>query len=264
MEKFRALSIAGSNSRGGAGVQADLKAFQECGVYGMGVITTVVTLQADGRRGIYPLPVEVIEEQITAAIEGIGVEALKTGVLYDSQIIDRVASLLEKYQVQRIVVDPVILTKRGDSLFRQEATETLKKKLLPLATVVTPNVPEAEHLSGLSIKSVEDMKKAAVKISELGSKYVFVKGGRLEGEMAVDVLYDGQQFSLFEAERIPTLHTNGAGCNVSAMITAELAKGKSVEKAVERAKAMITAAVRHAWHFGGQGAVNPSGERLLK
>lgn len=262
MNQSRAISVGGSNSRGGAGLQADLKAFQECGVFGMGVVTAIVTLQADGQRGIFPQSVDAIEKQLTAAIEGIGTDALKTGVLYNSEIITSVASLLNRYDLPRIVVDPVILTKRGDALFRQEAIETLKKELLPFATVVTPNVPEAEMLSGLPIQTVEEMKQAAAKIYEQGPQYVLVKGGRLQGEYAVDVLYDGSQYSFFEAKRIPTIHTNGAGCTFSAIITAELAKGNSVKQAVETAKNMITAAVRHAWPLGDQGAVNPSGLRL--
>nr|7L07_A Chain A, Ancestral Protein AncC [synthetic construct] len=264
MTMHKALTIAGSDSSGGAGIQADLKTFQELGVYGMSAITAIVAQNTLGHKGVYPLPLEAIEAQLDTVLEDIGVDALKTGMLATAEIIELVAEKIKEYNVKNVVVDPVMIAKGGDSLLHEEAAEALREELIPLATVVTPNLPEAEVLSGMRIiKTVEDMKEAAKKIHEMGAKYVLVKGGHLEGDdEAVDVLFDGEEFEIFESERIDTKHTHGAGCTFSAAITAELAKGYSLKEAVKTAKEFITEAIRHSFPLGqGVGPTNHSAYR---
>lgn len=252
----RALSIAGSAARGGAGIQADLKTFQELDVFGMTVVTAIVAQNPRTGQGIFPQEIDAIEAQVYTALRDIGADAIKTGMLFTEEIITKTAEWVAESGVENIVVDPVMIGKIGSVLLEADAIESLKTKLLPLATIITPNMPEAAQLLGVEpMTSVAELKQAAVKLHALGPKYVLVKGGRLEGP-AVDVLFDGEKFYLLEAPRIDTIHTNGAGCTYSAAIAAELAKGSTVPEAVELAKKFITAAIRHS--FGFKQGVGPT------
>ncbi|MED0666580.1 bifunctional hydroxymethylpyrimidine kinase/phosphomethylpyrimidine kinase [Bacillus badius] len=245
----RALSIAGSAARGGAGIQADIKTFQELDVFGMSAITAIVASHPRTEQGIFPQTIEAIEAQVYTALHDIGADAIKTGMLFTEEIIAKTAQWIEEAAVANIVVDPVMIGKMGSALLKDDAIHAMKTKLLPLATIITPNMPEAAKLLEADpLTSIEELKEAAQALHYLGPKYVLVKGGRLEGP-AIDVLFDGKQFFLLEAPRIDTIHTNGAGCTYSAAITAELAKGKSVPEAVEKAKRFITAAIRHSIRF---------------
>lgn len=256
MKISRALSIAGSAARGGAGIQADLKTFQELGVFGTTAVTAIVAENPRTGQRIFPQSIDAIEAQVHTALKDIGADAIKTGMLFTEEIITKTAEWIEASGVENVVVDPVMIGKIGSVLLENDAIESLKAKLLPLATIITPNMPEAAALLGIDpLTSVEQLKKAAVALHSLGPKYVLVKGGRLEGP-AIDVLYDGEKFYVLEAPRIDTIHTNGAGCTYSAAIAAELAKGSSVPEAVELAKKFITAAIRHS--FGFKQGVGPT------
>lgn len=247
----KALTIAGSDTSGGAGIQADLKTFQERGVYGMTAITTIVTMDPDSgwAHNSYPLDLETVEEQLKTVLKGTSVDATKTGMLGSVDLIERVAAWIDRYETGPFVVDPVMVCKGTDELMHPETAESLREVLVPKATLVTPNLFEAGVLSGLgTITTVEGLKEAAAAIHQLGPAYVLVKGGaKLGGDNAVDVLYDGNKFEILESERLDIPHTHGAGCTYSAAITAELAKGQSVEEAVKHAKSFITAAIRHGF-----------------
>lgn len=249
MAIYRALSIAGSTARGGAGIQGDLKTFQERDVFGMSAITAIVATHPIKGNKIYPQSIEAIEAQYTTAVNDIGVDALKTGMLFTKEVIMKIVELLKATHCENIVVDPVIIGKMGSQLLKDDAVKVIKDQLIPLAKIITPNMPEAARLLGIpQLETVYDLKIAAKSLHELGSEYVLVKGGRLQGP-AVDVLYDGKNFTIFEEERINTLNTNGAGCTYSAVITAELAKGKSIYEAVKIAKDFITLAIKHSLSF---------------
>lgn len=247
----KALTIAGSDSSGGAGLQADLKTFQELGVYGMTAITTIVAMDPHNRwaHQVFPVDLATIEAQLETIIVGVGIDALKTGMLPTTDIIELAARTIEKHGLKNAVVDPVMVCKGADEPLHPENTVCYRETLVPKATVVTPNLFEAAQLAGLPrIETVEDMKEAAGRIHELGAQYVIVKGGRkIPHDYAVDVLYDGQTFELLESERIDTTYTHGAGCTFSAAIAAELAKGRPVKDAIATAKAFITAAIRHSF-----------------
>lgn len=245
----KVLSIAGSSSLGSAGIQADLKTFQECGVFGMGVVTALVTNSPHKGRQVFPQPLPAIEAQCETAFAQDGIDAMKTGMLYSKEHIQYAAQLIGAHRVNRVVVDPVMVAKSGAELQQEEAAQAMRHDLLPLATITTPNVPEAIQLSSLpKIETVEDMKRAAKEIYSLGSKYVLVKGGRLPQREAIDVLYDGETWTTFACERMEA-NTNGAGCTFSAAIAAELAKGASVHDAVKTAKAYITTSIRRSLTF---------------
>lgn len=249
MTIYRALSIAGSAARGGAGIQADIKTFQELGVFGMSAITAIVASHPSLEQSIFTQSVEAIEAQVFTALQDIGADAIKTGMLFTEEIITKAAQWLEQSGVSNIVVDPVMIGKMGSALLKDEAIDAVRTKLIPLASIITPNMPEASRLLGIGpLTTVQELKEAAQALHQLGPKYVLVKGGRLEGP-AIDVLFDGSQYYLLEAPRIDTIHTNGAGCTYSAAITAELAKGRSMLEAVEKAKKFITAAIRHSLSF---------------
>lgn len=251
MTMCKALTIAGSDTSGGAGIQADLKTFQELGVYGMTALTTIVAQDPHKNwfHAVFPIDVNTVEAQIETVMAGIGVDAAKTGMLGSPEIIELAARKFEQYQIKNIVVDPVMVCKGADEELHPESTISLRNVLVPKATVVTPNLFEASKLSGMPpIKTLDQMKEAAQKIRALGPKYVLVKGGgKLEHEKAIDLLFDGQTFEILESDRIETTYTHGAGCTYSAAITAELAKGKPVLEAVKTAKAFITEAIRHSF-----------------
>ncbi len=250
MTIFKALTIAGSDTSGGAGIQADLKTFQERKVYGMTALTTIVTMEPNNHwaHHVHPISLETLKEQLETALST-GIDAAKTGMLGSEEVIKLAAEYIEKHNIKNFVVDPVMVCKGADEALHPELNECLRDVLVPKALVVTPNLFEAYQLSGVGpITTVEQMKEAAKKIHELGAKYVLIKGGKMEGQQnAIDVLYDGESFEMLETEMIPTSNTHGAGCTTSAAITAELAKGKPVKEAIHTAKEFITAAIRNSF-----------------
>ena len=250
----RAMTIAGSDSGGGAGIQADLKTFAALGVYGTSVLTAITAQNTVGVTGIHEVPVDIVAAQIEAVITDIGADAVKTGMLSSSDIIETVARELAHFRVDRLVIDPVMVAKSGDLLLREEAVNALRTKLLPLATVVTPNIPEAETLAAMRIQSREDARRAAEVIFGMGARAVVVKGGHLEGP-PVDLFYDGGEFREFSAPRIDTANTHGTGCTFASAVAAGLAKGMEVVDAVAAAKEYVTEAIRHSSDLGqvGQG-----------
>lgn len=250
MKPVRILTIAGSDSGGGAGIQADLKTITVLGGFGMSVITALTAQNTLGVHGIHDVPPEFIAMQFDAVAGDIGVDAAKTGMLASSEVIRTVTGRVRRYGIVKLVVDPVMVAKGGASLIREEAKETLIAELIPHAFVLTPNIPEAEVLSGIGIATREDMKRAARIIHGLGARHVVVKGGHLSGD-AVDLLFDGTEFREFSSPRIATADTHGTGCTYSAAIATFLGFGKDVPTAVAEAKRYITSAVRHAWRVGG-------------
>ena len=255
----RILTIAGSDSGGGAGIQADLKTITVLGGFGMSVITALTAQNTLGVQGIYEVPENFVEKQFDSVATDIGIDAAKTGMLANSRIIKVIAEKIREYKIGILVVDPVMVAKGGAPLIENEAKQSLIEELLPLAFVITPNIPEAEVLSKIKISSVDDMKKSAKIIHSLGAKNVVVKGGHLMGD-AVDILYDGKKFHEFISERIDTKNTHGTGCTYSAAIATFLAKEeqeKSVFKAVKAAKKYITEVLRFSLCLGmGHGPTN--------
>ena len=253
----RILTIAGSDSGGGAGIQTDLKTITVLGGYGMSVITALTAQNTVGVQAVFELPLEFIERQIDSVIEDIGVDAVKTGMLSNSAIVSLVASKIKQYRLKRVIVDPVMVAKSGDPLLKEEAQKALREELIPLAFVVTPNVPEASVLAGFKVKNLDTMKEAARSIYDLGARNVLVKGGHLKGEI-VDLLFDGETFYEYLTQRIPTKNTHGTGCTFASAIATELAKGNTVQTAVKRAKAFITTAIQFSLPLGkGHGPTNP-------
>ncbi len=246
----KALTIAGSDSGGGAGIQADLKTFAALGVYGASVITAVTAQNTLGVFGVQDIELSLIQAQIDAVMSDIGADAVKTGMLSNADTIGVVADGIRRYQVQKLVVDPVMVAKSGDRLLQVEAITALKEVLLPLAMVVTPNIPEAEAISGRRLESDMDIRWAAEAIHAMGPRAVVVKGGHRTGP-ADDLLFDGGAFHVLHAERIDTPHTHGTGCTFSAAIAAELAKGQELLAAVEAAKKYLTQAIQQAYAIGG-------------
>lgn len=245
----RVLSIAGSASGGSAGIQADLKTFQEIGVYGMSVITAIVGRHPETGTNVHPISVETIQAQFYTALAQTGIDSLKTGMLFSKEIIHTVADLLEQTKDIAIVVDPVMVGKHNSILLRDDAIEAMVNRMVPLASIITPNMEEASILlDKRPIKSVADCRQAAIDLHQKGLRYVLVKGGRLEGP-AVDVLYDGETVHYLEAPRIPTLNTSGAGCSYSAAIAAYIAEGYSIFHAVKAAKQFVTNAIAYSFSF---------------
>lgn len=258
MKNYRVptLTIAGSDSSGGAGIQADLKTFSAIGTYGMSVITAITAQNTEGVFDVEELSSEIIKSQIKAVCEDIPPKAIKIGMVSSPKIIKDIVESLEIYPCEYVVVDPVMISKSGYSLLRPEAKENLIKYLIPKAYIVTPNVPEAEEISSIKIETVEDMKKAGKKILDLGPKYVLVKGGHLDGD-AVDVLMGEDIFEVFTSERLDRKNTHGTGCTLSSAITSHIALGYDVVEAVRRSKEYITEAIRHSFDIGhGVGPVN--------
>ena len=245
----RALTIAGSDSGGGAGIQADLKTFSALGVYGLSAITAITAQNTEGVRAVVDTAPRMIEEQIDAVMEDIGADAAKTGMLASVAIISTVARSVRKWRL-RVVVDPVMRSTSGTPLLQPDAVATLCSDLFPLAEVVTPNIPEAEVLvGGRRIETLVAMREAAKAIHAMGPRHVVVTGGHASGE-PVDVYFDGDQFVEFVGERIQTRHTHGTGCTFSAAIAAYLAQGLSTREAVGEAKGYTTNALRHAPNLG--------------
>jgi len=255
----KALTIAGSDSGGGAGIQADLKTFQELGVFGMTALTAVTAQNTLGVHGIYPLTVEAVQKQMDAIGEDMGTDAVKTGMLFNSEIIRGVAEKIAQYGWDKVVIDPVMVAKGGSVLLLEEALRALRDVLMPLALVVTPNIPEAELIAGKQIRNLEDRKEAARILAGHGARNVVMKGGHDDSNphVVIDLLYDGRNFFEFRSPRQATRHTHGTGCTFAAAVTAELAKGHGVLQSVEVAKAFIEAAIEDTLHIGqGHGPTN--------
>jgi hydroxymethylpyrimidine/phosphomethylpyrimidine kinase len=253
-----ALTIAGSDSGGGAGIQADLKTFAALGVHGTSAITAITAQNTTGVTEILELPVSLIREQIRVVVDDMGVGAAKTGMLSSSEIIAAVAAALAQHRVDKLVVDPVMVAKGGARLLRDDAVTALREYLIPLATVITPNLPEAEVLLGRKIASLDERRTAARDLVGLGARIAVVKGGHADRD-AVDVFFDGSQTIELEAQRISTPNTHGSGCVFSAAITAGLARGLAPLEAVREAKAFITEAIANSLEIGhGHGPVNPA------
>ncbi len=251
----RVVTVAGSDSGGGAGIQADLKTITLLGGYGMSVITALTAQNTCGVRGIYPVPPAFVGEQLMAVLEDLAPEVVKTGMLLDSAIVFLVAQALEDYGLLA-VVDPVMVAKGGALLLREEATKACLDYLLPQTYLLTPNLPEAEELTGLQIHTEADMENAARRLQQLGARNVLLKGGHLDGE-AVDLLLDGKTLHRLPAKRIDSRNTHGTGCTSSAAIAALLAAGHPLPQAVRLAKEFITEAIRTAPDLGaGHGPVN--------
>jgi hydroxymethylpyrimidine/phosphomethylpyrimidine kinase len=257
MERVRtALTIAGSDSGGGAGIQADLKTFSALGVYGMSAITAITAQNTLGVTAVFELPPDLVAAQIDAVLTDIGADAVKTGMIANSEIIRVVAAKMREYGVPALVVDPVMVATSGDRLLREDAVAALTTELLPLATVVTPNLPEAAMLVGRPVESLAEMRDAARAIVGLGAQSAIVKGGHLEGD-AIDVFYDGNAFVELPARRIDTTSTHGTGCTLSSAIAALLARGEPLAAAIGEAKAYLSAAIAQAFPVGhGHGPVH--------
>lgn len=245
----KVLTIAGSDSCGGAGIQADLKTFSAHGVYGMSVITAVTAQNTQGVLAVQDISADVIAKQIEAIFEDIMVDGVKIGMVSQVHTIEIIAERLRHYAPQTIVVDPVMVSKSGYHLLNPEAEEILIKELLPLAKVVTPNIPEAEVMTKLSIHTLAQMEEAAKAIYQMGAKNVLLKGGHLK-EDSTDILFNGRDYSYFSSSRIATKNTHGTGCTLSSAITSNLALGYSLNEAVSRAKEYITTAIQHSFSIG--------------
>jgi hydroxymethylpyrimidine/phosphomethylpyrimidine kinase len=252
-----ALTIAGSDSGGGAGIQADLKTFAVFGVHGTSAITAITVQNTVGVTDVLELPVRLIQEQISTVVEDIGVQAAKTGMLSSAEIIEVVAASITKHGISNLVVDPVMVAKGGAKLLRDDAVDALRRLLLPLAAVITPNLPEAEVLLGRRITTLAERRQAARDLVAMGARAAVVKGGHAEKDV-IDVYWDGSELVELSAERVDTANTHGSGCVFSAAIAAGLAKGKDPLTAVHDAKAFISEAIANSLELGhGHGPVNP-------
>ncbi len=250
------LTIAGSDSCGGAGIQADLKTFCALGTYGMSVITAVTAQNTCGVQDVREMDVDIVRKQIECLFDDIAIHGVKIGMVSSIAIIETIAKTLQQKKANNIVVDPVMVSKSGCHLLRPESRDALVERLFPLALLVTPNLFEAEVITGDKIETIEQMEAAAVKIHNMGARNVVVKGGHLTGD-AVDVYFDGQRFSYIKGVRIATKHTHGTGCTFSSAITAHIAKGCSVLEAVRSAKEYINGAIENSLALGqGVGPTN--------
>ena len=251
----KALTIAGSDSGGGAGIQADLKTFSAFRTFGMSVLTAVTAQNSVGVTGVHNLPPEFVALQIEAVLSDIGADAIKIGMLSTAPIIGAVADRLGAGEQAPIVVDPVMISKSGDPLLQPDACLALIERMLPLALVVTPNLPEAAALADLPVANEADMEEAARRIHRRGPRHVLVKGGHLK-DSATDVLYDGKSFTRYPSVRVESSNTHGTGCTLSAAIAAGLAHGRPLPQAITEAKAYVTAAIREGFATGrGVGAL---------
>jgi len=268
----RVLTIAGSDSGGGAGIQADLKTFLAHGVHGMSAVTAVTVQNSIGVQGFYELEPRAVFEQIESVVTDIGVDAAKTGMLASAPIVEAVAGACERFAIGNLVVDPVAVSKHGDPLLRPDAVEALRARLLPLATVVTPNLGEARLLTGTEVRDRDGMQAAARALHDLGPAWVLVKGGHLPGDEAADLLWDGQDATWLTAPRLATPHTHGTGCTLASAIAANLAVGLDVVTATKAAKRYLSGAIAggfplgkgigptdHAWRFRAAGLLRPGG-----
>jgi hydroxymethylpyrimidine/phosphomethylpyrimidine kinase len=253
----RALTIAGSDSGGGAGIQADLKTFAAMGVYGASVITAVTAQNTLEVTDWLAMPDDLVATQIDAVLTDIGADAVKTGMLANTGIIRTVAAKLREHGATKLVVDPVMVAKGGHRLLEDDAVDAIRTDLLPLALVVTPNIPEAEVLTGRRIESWEDVRAAAAQLVEMGARTAVVKGGHFDGDASTDIWSDGSRFREFTSIRVRTQNTHGTGCTFASAIAAGLARGSDVESAIALAKSYVTLAIQHAYPVGhGHGPVH--------
>ncbi|MGC8766823.1 MAG: bifunctional hydroxymethylpyrimidine kinase/phosphomethylpyrimidine kinase [Brevinematia bacterium] len=261
MKEKVALTIAGSDSGGGAGIQIDLKTFNKIGVFGASVITSLTAQNTLGVQGIYDVPPDFVERQLESIFSDLNIQFAKTGMLSNSEIIEVTGNYLkrvkEKGNFKGLVVDPVMRAKGGDPLLKEDAVKTLIEKIISIALIVTPNIPEAELLTQSEIKTLEDMKRSALEISKLGPKYVIVKGGHLEGDFAIDIVFDGKEFYEIKKKKTFKGDVHGTGCSFSAAITAFLTKGEEPINAIRKAKSFISKAIKDGIYIG-------QGFRVLK
>lgn len=267
MTMKKVLTIAGSDSSGGAGAQADLKTFQEYQVYGMTALTSIVTMDpVDWKHMVDPIDVNIVEKELNTILST-EIDAMKTGMLGSVEIIELSARKIDEYELDKIVIDPVMVCKGDNEVLQPENTESMRDLLLPRATVVTPNLFEAAQLAKTTpIKTLDEMKNAAMKINEFGAQNVIIKGGRtFDQNKAIDLFFDGANFVVLEEEMVDTPYNHGAGCTFAAAVTAELAKGSSVEQAVKSAKKFVTAAISHGWKLNNHvGPVMHGAYNLVK
>ncbi|TSB46700.1 bifunctional hydroxymethylpyrimidine kinase/phosphomethylpyrimidine kinase [Alkalicoccobacillus porphyridii] len=263
MSLKKVLTIAGSDSSGGAGIQADLKTFQELDTYGMSAITAITAQNTLGVQSVLPIPPAMLHQQLESVLSDIGADAIKTGMLVSSEHIMVIADMLATYQIDRVVIDPVLGSTSGSELTRQDAIITLKKMLWPMAKVVTPNLLEAAILLECPpIESVKEMEEAVIKLYDFGAPYVLLKGGHLPSDQSIDLLFDGETVHHFSSPRIKQRHTHGTGCTLASAIAAELAKGVDVITAVQTAKSFMNNAIKEGIAIGsGSGPINQAANR---
>jgi hydroxymethylpyrimidine kinase/phosphomethylpyrimidine kinase len=252
----RVVTIAGSDTGGGAGIQADLKTIASLGGHGMTIITALTAQNSLGVQSVYPIPLPFIEAQVDAVFSDMGADAVKTGMLWDAAVVRLVAKKMVHYKVKRVVVDPIIAATDGTRLLDDEGQAVLQRELLPLAALVTPNLPEAAALAGMEVGTIEEMQEAAHRIRAYGAEAVLIKGGHLAGD-PVDVLLDESGFTEFRSERMAVPDVHGTGCVLSAAIATELAKGASLREAVQRGRAVTIASIRAALQIGKGGRFSP-------
>lgn len=251
-----ALTIAGSDSGGGAGIQADIKTFSALGVYGASVVTAITAQNTVGVTAVHEVPVDVVSAQMDAVLSDFDVGAAKTGMLFSADIVEAVSRKIREWDVRALVVDSVMVAKSGDRLLREDAIDSLRRCLLPLALVVTPNIPEAEVLAGMPIPDEAAREEAARRIGEMGPQWVVIKGGHLEGD-PIDLVWDGAEMQRLSGKRIESTSTHGTGCTFSAAIAAYLTNSTDVRQAIREAKDYLTDAIRHAEGLGhGHGPLN--------
>ncbi|HWK21423.1 MAG TPA: bifunctional hydroxymethylpyrimidine kinase/phosphomethylpyrimidine kinase [Ureibacillus sp.] len=251
-----ALTIAGSDSGGGAGIQADIKTFQELGVFGTSAITALTAQNTVGVHGIFEVTPDFLKKQVEAVLSDFDVKVIKTGMLFSEELIEVVVEVVRRYNIP-LVVDPVMIAKGGESLLQEHAVTALKTRLLPLTLICTPNIPEAEVLTGININTEHDIKIAAEKILAMGVQYVVIKGGHLKGEIAMDTVYWKDGSFTMTTPRVQTKDTHGTGCTFSSAITAHIAKGFSVQDAIIESKKFIHLAISNPLSIGhGHGPTN--------
>ena len=257
----RVLTIAGSDSGGGAGIQADIKAISAMGCFAASAITAVTVQNTIGVQAVHPVPLDILEGQIDSVLSDIGADAIKIGMLHSAEVVNLVADLLEKYGIRNIVLDPVMVSTSGHRLIEEDAVEVIKSRLMPLSRVITPNIPEAEILAGCRISSEDDFDEIARKLSDNGKISVLLKAGHLEGESLVDYFYNAEDGSMtrLPSKRVNTVNTHGTGCTLSSAFAASLAKGEELTTAARSAKAYIEQAIISGADYeigSGHGPVN--------
>lgn len=258
---FRVLTIAGSDSGGGAGIQADIKAISAMGCYAASAITAVTVQNTLGVQAVHPVPLDILEGQIEAVLSDIGTDAIKIGMLHSADVVNLVADMLEKYRIKNVVLDPVMVSTSGHRLIEENAVEVIKARLIPLARVITPNIPEAEILAGCRIACQADFDETARKLSDDSKVSVLLKAGHLDGESLVDYFYNAEDDTMtrLPSERIRTRNTHGTGCTLSSAFAAALAKGEDLTCAARSAKAYIEQAIISGADYeigSGHGPVN--------
>lgn len=252
--KKTVLTIAGSDSSGGAGIQGDIKSMSANGVFAMSVLTSITAQNTTGVTAVFPLPTSIIEAQLDAVFQDIPVACVKTGMLANSDIVSLVSRKLREYAPMHLIVDPVMVAKGGQRLLESDAIHVMKQEFLPQATLITPNIFEAEELSGITIQTLADARNAAKIIHQMGCSHVLIKGGHLAERPGTDLLFDGRFFRVYSGEYLNSLHTHGTGCTFASAIAAHVAKGVALPDAIDAAKRYTTEAIRHGLALGrGQG-----------